>query len=192
MVPIFGYSQNIEITPTFGYMFGGSIRGYDAEADLSDNINYGGSIGLQMDAQGWLEFTYIGQSSTATIRRYGIIDDEREIDLHTSYIHVGVSRESQLGDVTPFGSLSLGLTIFNPKESGLSSHTFSSVNFGAGVKALVGESVGIKLQGRLLVPVAFAGGTVWCGTGGCGLGYASYATIVQGDFSLGVFYRLDR
>jgi hypothetical protein len=183
------YSQQIEITPIMGYMFGGSIRGYEAEASLDDNINFGGSLGFEVEDLTWAEFTYIRQNSTAHINRYGFFESQRDIEIATSYYHLGMTRESQEGDVTPFGSVSMGFTVFNPKEQGLSNRTFGSMNFGAGVKVKIGEAFGIRLQGRLMVPVAFSAGTLWCGTGGCGLGYASYATMVQGDFSLGFFYR---
>jgi hypothetical protein len=191
MLPLLSFSQTtVNITPQVGYMFGGSLRGYEGRIDVDDKINYGGTIGFGVLEYTQIELTYFRQDSRARIERYGFFENIREFDLATSYYQLGILQETQSGNVRPFGLLSFGATVFNPKEDDLDSKTFFSTIFGGGVNAYINDRIGVRLMGRLMVPVAFGSGSLFCGIGGCSVGYASYATLVQGDFSLGITLRL--
>jgi hypothetical protein len=52
------------------------------------------------------------------------------------------------------------------------------------------DKIGLRFQGRLIIPMQFAGGSIYVGTGGAGVSVGSYTTFVEGDFSGGLFVQL--
>ena len=54
------------------------------------------------------------------------------------------------------------------------------------------EKVGIVARGRLMMPMEFAGIGFYVGTGGSGLNTNSYITPVQGDFSVGLVFKIGK
>ncbi len=95
----------------------------------------------------------------------------------------------------PFGSFSLGTTIFSPKTDYSNVWRFS-ITLGLGAKIAISERVGVILRGRLMIPMVFAGvgGYYGIGSGGSngGLYVNSYSSIVQGDFSGGLYFSLGK
>ena len=192
VLPLVGQAQRIEITPTGGYMFGGKIRAYEGDFKITDKGSYGGAIGYSVDDWSQMEFFYMRQSSEGRLRTFGVFDSETLFDLVTEYYQVGVVRNFQEGEVQPFGSISFGATRFHPVDSEFDDEWFFSSTLGLGVKTFFNESVGLRLQARLMVPMYFGGGGLWCGTGGCGVGVSTYAPIVQGDLTAGLIIAIDR
>jgi len=52
------------------------------------------------------------------------------------------------------------------------------------------DRIGIRLQGRLLMPLYFAGAGVYFGSGGSGLSVGAGSTILQGDLTAGLIIGL--
>ena len=46
----------LELTPTFGYMFGGRLRGYDGEINVEDGFTYGVTLSKAIRPGTWIEF----------------------------------------------------------------------------------------------------------------------------------------
>ncbi|MCK5703434.1 MAG: hypothetical protein KAI29_19885, partial [Cyclobacteriaceae bacterium] len=90
----------------------------------------------------------------------------------------------------PYTLATLGATLFDAKDSSLNDEWRFSISFGIGGKFYLSDKFGIRLQTRLLMPMTFSGGGMWCGTGGCSVGAAGWITLVQFDFTAGVFVRL--
>ena len=55
---------------------------------------------------------------------------------------------------------------------------------------MASEKVGIRLQGRLLMPMYFAGVGLPAGTGGGGVSVNSAIPILQGDLTAGLVLQL--
>jgi hypothetical protein len=114
----------------------------------------------------------------------------------TSYFQVGVLKSLVLDNpnIKPFGSLSVGATLFNLHDY---TDTWSfSVSMGVGVKIMFSDHVGIMLRGRLLMPMSYAGTGAYCGigTGGssCGLSVNGYVQPFQGDFNGGLIIAIGK
>ncbi|MCH6574186.1 MAG: hypothetical protein IH795_03120, partial [Bacteroidetes bacterium] len=88
------------------------------------------------------------------------------------------------------GAFTVGATLFDAKDVPRSDEWLASITFGGGGKFDLSKSVGIRLQARILVPLIFSGGGLWCGTGGCGVGVGSYTPFVQFDLTAGVYFTL--
>lgn len=181
-------SQNIELTPIGGYMFGGAMRVYQGELVISDGASYGVQLSTKMATAGtFAELAWWRMDSDAAVRVFGLEDQERLFKLATEYYQIGASQRGPVSDmVDGFASFTAGATRFHAKETDRRDKWLFSSVLSLGFIAHVSERIGIRLQGRLMVPMAFASGSLWCGTAGCAVGYGSYATLVQGDFSAGV------
>ena len=187
-----GYN-GIEITPMFGYMFGGKLRGYEGEMVLSDEFTYGVRLSKQIKPGTWLELSWNGMKSEAELRSFYGSSFER-FDMGVNYILIGATQEWQSGsdEVVPYGVLGIGTAIFsaNGNESIASGDEwFFAAEFGMGVKVYLSDRIGLRFQSRFLMPMMFGGAGLWCGTSGCGTGVYATSAILQGDLSGGLTFR---
>lgn len=193
LLPLFSMAQGgIEIVPFAGYMFGGSVKFYQGKLNLSDGLNYGVSLIVPLQEILDVELNYTGTSGTANFNAYGGYPEysDEETGVSTNYFQLGVVKYLVLQNpkIKPFGSLSLGATMFK-LEDYADTWRFS-VALGAGVKIMFSERVGIMLRGRMLMPMTFNGVGGYCGIGtggsGCGLSMNGYVQPFQGDFNGGL------
>ena len=196
LFPLIGMSQ-VEIAPFAGYMFGGRVNYYQGELKINDNMDYGVSIIVPEIQWGTdLEVNYTRMDSKARFRANPSYPDynDAEFDISVNYIQIGAQKIfTPAEQFKPFGSFSLGATIFSPKND-ISDVWRFSITLGLGFKYMISDRVGIMARGRLMLPMVFGGvgGYVGIGSGGTsgGLTLNSYATIVQGDFNGGLVFKL--
>jgi hypothetical protein len=98
-------------------------------------------------------------------------------------------------NIKPFGTFAVGAAWMSPGQSKQANVTLEdvvrvAVGFGAGVKIFFTENVGLRLHGRLLMPLVFTGGGFYFGTGGAGFGVSSGIPALQGDLSAGLIIGL--
>ena len=196
-VPILASAQ-IEIAPSVGYMFGGRLNYYQGEVKINDNMNYGVSLivpDISFDTD--LEINYTRMDSHLYFTPYNNFPDYEadDFDVSVNYIQVGALKTfSEEGAFKPFGSFSLGTTIFSDKTDTYANVWRFSVTLGLGAKIALTDRVGVILRGRLMMPMVFAGVGGYYGIGGGGsnggLYVNSYASIIQGDFSGGLYFSL--
>ncbi len=199
LAPLFINAQ-IEIAPSAGFMFGGRVNYYQGELKISDNMDYG--VSLIVPDINWgtdLEINYTRMDSEARFRansNYPNYDDAN-FNISVNYIQVGALKTLGGDDkFKPFGSFSLGATVFSPKNKDIDDVWRFSITLGLGAKYWITDRVGIIVRGRLMLPMVFGGvgGYVGIGGGGTsgGLSLNSYATIVQGDFNGGLVFSLGK
>ena len=88
-----------------------------------------------------------------------------------------------------FGTVTLGAVRADPYKPGVGSEWLFGIGLGAGAKVFLSEKIGLRFQGRLLLPFAMSGGGMWCGTGtGCSVGLGASTTIAMGDFTAGLIF----
>lgn len=191
--------SQIEIAPSAGYMFGGRLNYYEGELKIYDNANYGVSFivpDVSFDTD--LEINYTRMDTRAKFRatpQSGY--DDANFDMSVNYIQVGALKALNANDekLQPFGSFSLGATIFSPKADVDDTWQFS-ITLGMGTKYWITDRVGIIVRGRLMMPMVFGGvgGYYGIGSGGSGGGLSvnTYTTILQGDFSGGLIFSLGK
>ena len=198
LIAAFSFGQTIEITPMVGYQFGGKVNFIQGDLKVQDNMNYGGIISYSPIPMTTFEFSYSRMSTTAEWRPFAFYESDfpaDQFDLSIGYFQFAGLRMFKDGPVQPFGLFSLGWTHFNPDNEINSSSRFS-IALGGGVKLFFNDVVGIRLQGRLLMPMYFngVGGYVGIGPGGpsTGLGVSTSVPILQGDLSGGLILRINR
>lgn len=183
--------KTLEITPMVGWQYGGSIDAAQG-GDLHFNAgwNYGGSLGIQMEPNLTGEVSWSVQKSKAVLQPAGLLPDTTLFDLDIHYFQLAGLRDLGEGSVRPFVLGSVGATMFDPKASGFDSHWFFSLGVGLGVRAPLSERMGLRVQGRFLLPMQFDSGSIFCGSGGCGGSVSGGTAIPQGDVSAGLSVKL--
>lgn len=196
-----------DLQPFAGWHFGGKWRFYEGDVKVKSNVSYGIALDHVVTYDVAVEVYYSKMSTTAEWRpaapRYeNLLPSAFKTDVH--YFQLGAIKTVDTGgNIEPFGGLTVGATWFHnydPTDDGLPGAQYSadvtlfSISLGGGVKVMLSDRVGIRLQGRLLMPMYFngLGFFVGAGTGGAsaGLGVSSTIPIVQGDLTGGLVFRL--
>jgi hypothetical protein len=187
-------AQKIEITPQYGYHLNSKAHYYQGTISVKDNPTYGLTIGVPLAYNLYGEFSYSRSDSKADFfaTRPDYTDDSFE--MASNYFMLSGAKQVGTDKVAGFGGLQLGAAWFDSKTSRINDVWRFAVGLGAGAKLYLNDRIGIRLQGRLLLPIYFTGGGMYCGVGGggssCGVGVSSTSTIVQGDFTAGLIFQL--
>jgi opacity protein-like surface antigen len=177
-------AQQLEVTPTIGYFWAGTFRTYNYDYKLGNGLNWGLTADFMVSPGTLFEVSWMMSRTDGTRLSYGHVDPDKEFKLTTNYIQLGVVQEMNYGEAfRPFGLFSMGTTIFSPENDG--AYWQFSLGLGGGLKYYISDNIGIRAQGRFLLPVYFVGGGYWYGSG-----YASGSAIAQGDVSLGLVFVL--
>jgi opacity protein-like surface antigen len=182
------YEHKVEISAMVGYMMNGSINFYGGDIKFSNEIDYEFALAVNTGYGTFAEVNYTFSSSIATFRDYytGLGSEDVNVDIH--YIQIGGVKEFTDTRARPYGTLSIGASGFVPEDTTIDSWWSFALNLGLGVKISLNETIGIKLQGRLMMPLAYSGVGFFCGSGGCGGGVTATSPLIQGDFSGGLVF----
>jgi hypothetical protein len=174
-----------EIAVFGGWQFGGNwdavVGTTPGQLDIADDVNYGMSFAMRARPGVLAEFLYIRQPTTLYFNP--AVGAKSELfPIQIAYYQLGGMYEIPKGRIRPFGSLSAGITYFNPKQSGVPGEVRFSMAAGVGVRAFLTERIGVRGQFHMLIPIQW--GSVYCGPYGCGTNAGS--AIVQGQVSGGL------
>lgn len=195
MVCLTGYSQSAEITPFAGYQFGGTMNFYEGQLKGEGGLNYGVVIDIPLRDIMFAElyWSQMQESYRWDSYTYGI--DVLNYDINTNYFQVGAGKQDFLGSsdkVMGFGSMTMGAVWFDPKDETVQDTWRFSMTLGGGLKVFFSERVGIRLQGRMLLPMYWGGSSFYYGMGGGGVTVSSYSCLIQGDFTGGLIIKVGK
>lgn len=193
--PLEIYSQrSVEITPFAGYMLAGKVKYVEGDLNFKSNVNFGIAIGVEIATGQMIELNYTRLETIAEFKAFGIGYTDRNFKTNINYIQIGTIKELSQEQVRPFGLFSLGAAWLNSEEASISDVWRFAITLGGGAKIFFSEKVGIRLQGRLMMPMNFAGVGAYCGIGGggssCGLSLNSWVPLLQGDFTGGLIIKV--
>lgn len=177
-----------EITPFYGWQFGGSVALLAGDLEIKDAAAYGVILDVTMRPGTQLELSYSRQDTELQFNPFGL-PRETLSDMTVEYWQIGGLGFTQRGGARPFGSFTLGATHYNPDAARFDDEWRFSMVLGGGVKIIPSERLGIRLQGHLLGTFLSTGSTIWCGAGGCSFGLFG-SGILQGEVSAGVILAL--
>ncbi len=201
--------SKLEITPTAGYTFSSRNNWAYADMDLRDEYSGGLALDIRVHENMLVELMYHNVITELNTTVYSGISGKEYYNtpLAVEYYHVGGIREMSLEKVRPFTSFTIGGTRFHPTgettyasdEGGDSSIDITtksdtwalSISLGGGAKIMFGERIGLRLQGRLMLPMYFNGVGIYCGNG-CGGGATFGVYFVQLDLSAGLIIALGK
>lgn len=185
------WAQQTDITLFGGYQFGGNFNAVQGKVKSKDNTHFGVAIDIPLPTGVQAEVYYNYQPSAVRFQRnFGPTEELFDMGIH--YFQVGGVYGLPQGMTVPYGVLTIGATWFDPQTSDYGSEWRFSATAGAGVKVFPSERIGIRLEGRLMMPFQFSGGSLWCGTGGCSVGIGTGTAILQGNVTGGLIIALPR
>lgn len=194
-------AQKFEITPYYGYMFAGKVTGYSGDLNVRDDGMYGLMLDIAINPAMQLEL-YYSRSDT----RIDFIEFRGQTyqltDASVNYLQIGVVRTvKEMKNIKVFGVGTLGATLFSPSGSPYNetpeTYTFQdwwmfSLTMGGGAKIFLSEKIGLRIEGRLMMPITWAGGGFMVGTGGSGFYLGGGSAILQASLSAGLIIALGK
>jgi len=185
-------AQDLEIHAYTGWMFGFSANyNYSINSGKLKNVdaqNYGLTLNYRLQGIVMLEIGYMRMDSYFEDRGGYLNETRNSIAVATEYYQIGGLKELADGKARPYGLFTLGAVRYSPKDPGFSDSWKFAFNFGLGAKVYFGEAerIALRVQGRLMMPINWAGLGVSCGSGGCGSGVTLGSTIIEGDLTAGL------
>jgi len=186
------------------YVFDDHVESYYSttsyyEGTIKGGFKWGGGLEYLVNPAYGINLIYLTQSTTAPLNYYdnnppaGL--KNREFDLTTHWIMLGGARYMRKDKFEPYGGLEIGMVISN-LDNPISGASASNTNFAWGLKLgtniFFSEKVGLKLQADLRSATQAAGGGLYFGTGGAGVGVSSYSTIYQFGLGGGLVFRFPK
>lgn len=194
---VFTGNAQLEVTPTGGFFWGGKVQFYEGEIDMHDGGNFGIILGVPTMKGNFVELSYSMTASSADFRPYSSFNGYNPVsaDLNTHYLMIGTYQQFDVGGkVVPFLGISLGTSIFDFDYPNSANLWRFSMGISGGLKYYISDRIGIRIQGRFLMPMYFAGMGFYAGigTGGTSTGLSMNAGAIayQGDVSGGLIFRL--
>ena len=177
-------AREFEITPFFGYQFGGSVEtfyeGRYQDVDINDSENWGLMLNIGLSPTTQIELLYNTQNTKADANRF---DDS--LDLNIDYWQVSLLWGFKPYEkVNPYLVFGIGGTWLRP--DGFSSLSRFSGNFGGGAKIYFSDRIGVRLEGRFY-GTYISSSTSYCDPFWC-YGYTN--SLYQFDVSAGLIIRL--
>jgi hypothetical protein len=193
----FAQMKKGEFSVLAGYQMLGSVQVYnynyygnqnvDGDLDINDAAYYSAAIGINTSRETMAELQYIFQPTSITFSPYNSFQSTTfNADVHyilgTGYY---IKQFSRTG--SGYAGLSIGAAGLVPQNNLDPAWRFA---FGLtlGLKFLLSNNIGIKIQSQGLFPIQWAGGSLYVGTGGAGYGVSAGTSIVQINVGGGIYY----
>ena len=198
IVFVTGYSQSVELIPSYGYQFGSKLNYGPNYLKAKDSDQFGIYAGFGASDYMKIGLSYTRMSTELRIRDRVVSPSEARLsDLAYDWFLLGATRYFKTDKVRPFAGGGMGLVVITPNDvntaiatRGLDATTRFAFNFKAGVNIMFSERVGLNLQGNLFFPVEWGGIYVGGGSGGVSGGVSAATTTVLGGFSGGLVFLL--
>ncbi len=194
-------AQKFEITPFYGYQFNGKVVGYEGDLNIRDATAYGLLFDITLRPGMQLEF-YFNRSDTRVDYIHFRGPTYKLIDASVNYFQIGGLKEvMRKKNITLYGISSLGAMLLSPSGSGYNETPelfyfedkwFFSLTLGAGAKVWLSDRVGLRFEGRALMPITWGGGGFMVGTGGSGFYFGGGSAILQANLSAGLIIGLGK
>ncbi len=188
------YRAATEITPFFGWQFFGRMPVTDGDLLLKDSQNFGLDISIPVHYDVAVLLSYSRQSTVLQFKSYAPGEPRVTTDLFETdvdYWLFGGIKEVKYPNVILYGSMAAGAAVFSPQDPNYTKETLFAITGGFGGKYYLNKHLGLRLQGRILLPIRFGGGGMWCGPGGCSVGIGASSAILQFDATAGLVFRLN-
>jgi len=184
-------AQSVELTPLAGYTFRSTVHITNGEARINDGFTYGAALTIAPSPYNAIEISYYRYETQATAYSSynGFVDVSK--DVAVNYMLIGGQRLFLVNDkVTPFTGFNIGAGWIGSKDGSFSTITKFSMGIDAGLKIMVNEKVGIRLQTNFIFPITSAGGSFYWNSGGSGVGLTGYVPIWSFGFNGGLIFKI--
>jgi len=184
-------AQSVELTPIAGYTFRSTVQITNGEARINDGFTFGGALTIAPSPYNAIEISYYRYETNATAQSGYSGFEFVSKDVAVNYMLIGGQRLFPVNDkVTPFTGFNIGAGWLGSKDDSFSTITKFSMGVDAGVKIMVSEKVGLRLQTNFIFPITSAGGSFFWGSGGSGVGLTGYVPIWSFGFNGGLIVKI--
>jgi opacity protein-like surface antigen len=189
--------KRLQLALTWGWQVNGDVDGYYGKLKIDDASSIGLSIQYALRPGSRLELLWLTSNTTAKIDSYTVsFASTRPFTVGVNYFQLGAVQGFRRGAFEPFGGATLGAVWYSPSKieevTGASYYASDTWRFaftlGGGANVFLSPALALRLHARLLVPVYFAGGGFYVGTGGSGATVNAGIPAVAGDFGVGLVY----
>ena len=178
----------IELGYTYNYQFGGKTYAYTtlggySELNVSDSDSHAFTLSVPSKWNTRVELYFSNQNTSISGDH-----DFGTLDIAVRYYQIGVVKELPKGKFIPYGAFSLGAVEVNPSGNSYDDVWKFAITVGGGMKYYFTKNIGLKLEARMMAPIAYGG--IYLGTGGSGVSASS--VTLQGYVGGGVTFALTR
>ena len=194
-------AQKFEITPFYGYAFNGIVTGYQGDLNVRNDGMYGIILDIAIQPTMQLELFYSRSDTRVDFVEYRG-PTYKLTDVSVNYFQLGVLRQVQkMNNIVMYGVGSLGATLFSPsgqpcdetpEQFYYEDWWLFSITLGGGAKVYLSKAVALRLEGRLMMPITWAGGGFMVGTGGSGFYLGGGSAILQASLMAGLTIALGK
>lgn len=178
--------KRLEVTGSYGFQFAGEIRTEAGTVRIPNGASFGVTVDLAVRPNAWIEISYSREDTAVELATAGG-GSTPLYDAAVEFYQVGGLYEKG-GPASLFGLAAIGVFSLNPKVAGTATETWFAASLGMGVKVPLGRRLGVRIQGRLLVPFLAAGGVIIIAPPASSA-YISSTVLVWGDLSAGLYLR---
>ena len=181
-------SSKFQIVAQTGYSFGALINTYNGQIRLDPGQWVGGALDFKLSRDVMLELSYSYRTAGLTNRSGSAWQPGQEENLGevtSQYVQIGSLKSFKKGKVAPFIGGNVGLGWYSSDVPGSVTSTFFTLSGLGGANIYLTDHFGIRLQGRLFLPIFWGSVGFYCG-GGCGVGVGGTGTV-EGELSGGLF-----
>lgn len=148
-------SDRIELTPSFGFRWGGKILAEDSsllthDVKLRSSETYGLNLGMPLGEHAQIEL-FVQHQSTELAEDSGLFaPGSGAVDVDVTYSHIGFLWQWPLdhADIAPFVATSLGVGHVSPNLTGARAEDRFSGSLGWGFKFRLRDNVGLRIEQR--------------------------------------------
>ena len=153
LLPALAAAQKVELTPFVGFRFGGQLDDdfppAPADFELDESSSAGIILGFAVTRGFRVELTWTHQTTDLLDDRL-FFEEVELFEIDVDYYLAGATYQWTLGQVRPFVGFGIGAAELDPGAPGLASETRLAVSLGGGVKLMLTQNFGFRLEGRLL------------------------------------------
>jgi hypothetical protein len=194
-------AQKLELTPFYGYGFNGKVVAYQGDLNIRNDAMYGLALDITVQPGLQVELFYSRSDSRIDFIEYRG-PTYKLTDLSVNYFQIGALRHvKKMDNIVVYGLGSLGATLFSPSGDPYDEtperyyyedYWLFSLTLGGGAKVFLSERVGLRFEGRIMMPITWAGGGFMVGTGGSGFYFGGGSAILQASLMGGLIIALGK
>jgi hypothetical protein len=166
-VPALASAQDTgtEITPFFGYRFGGTFESEDLSTkyEMQDSSSFGLLLNFRHKGNTQWEILYSQQNSEAQYSGAAGPDPVVDVDIHV--LQLGGTYRGDGEKARPYLAATMGGTYIRTESNGSKSDTFFSGSIGVGMMFLPRSRVGIRVEARAYGTLVDSNSDIFCQTG---------------------------
>lgn len=182
-------AQSLELYGMSGWMFAGRSGSVNiinnAPAIVGLDYILPSNIGVGVS------YTYLN-TDLEFLNPYNGFSVGERLGFQQNYLMLQFSRQFEVPsneNIIPYTTFGVGAFFYDVNTPNFTTQGKLAFGLGAGVKFMLSEKIGLKLQARIQSPIAGAGLYFGVGTGGVSSGVSTYSYLVQLDTSGGLVFK---